>query len=117
MPHCILECSPEILKHCNQQVLMQHCFDAAVASGLFSPEDIKVRILRLENQQVGETALTQLHTEVKILDGRTAEQRKHLSEKVLHGLHTYLSEAGLSQVSLSVEVSEIERASYSKIIL
>ncbi|WP_315983688.1 hypothetical protein [Aliamphritea spongicola] len=85
MPHCILECSPEILKHCDQQVLMQRCFDAAISSELFLPEDIKVRIQRLENQKIGETALTQLHTEVKILDGRTVEQRKHLSKKCCRG--------------------------------
>ncbi len=117
MPHCILECSPEILAGCDQNTLMQSCFDAAFASELFEADDIKVRLLPLQNQLVGETGLSQLHIDIKILDGRTPEQRKQLADGVLIAVQQYLLSCAVRHASLSVEISEIERASYAKVIL
>lgn len=116
MPHCILECSQDILQRCNQQELMQHCFDAALSSEFFTADDIKVRVITLDAQRVGEIDHSQLHIQLKILDGRSVEQRKDLSLRVMTGVHLYLKDSGLTEVSLSVEVTDIERASYSKII-
>ncbi|WP_128163325.1 5-carboxymethyl-2-hydroxymuconate isomerase [Vibrio chagasii] len=111
MPHCIIEHSSTI----DGQQLNQKVFLGAMESQLFSPtgEDIKVRSLAYQHYQTGELKEDFVHVSVRILSGRQESDKVRLSESILNQLLTL----SLSSASLTVEIIDIDRASYSKILV
>ncbi|MCO7223080.1 5-carboxymethyl-2-hydroxymuconate Delta-isomerase [Pleionea sp. CnH1-48] len=109
MPHCIIEHSNTI----KGEELMPLVYESTLKSELFdmSGKDIKVRVIPYDHYQVGNQVSDFIHITLKILSGRTEEQKLHLSQTVLE--HVKL--ATLNPCSISVEVIDIDRASYSKI--
>lgn len=110
MPHCIIEHSQTIdAQHLNQSVFL-----GAIESQLFSPtgEDIKVRSLAYQHYQTGEEKEDFVHVSVRILSGRQESDKVRLSESILNQLLTL----SLSSASLTVEIIDIDRASYSKVL-
>ncbi|WP_019027440.1 5-carboxymethyl-2-hydroxymuconate Delta-isomerase [Colwellia piezophila] len=115
MPHCIIEHSINI----DSNTLIPLVFNASLESSLFEQDgsDIKVRVLPFVHYQTGmlSSAATQvdfIHVTLKILSGRSTEQKLMLSKLVLKSLATL----ALKSCSTSVEVVDIDRASYSKIV-
>lgn len=108
MPHCIIEYSSDIT--IKASVLMSVVFEGALASNLFEEDHIKTRAIAYEHYQKGTTRDKFLHVSVRILSGRTLEQRMLLSGKVLEKLDAL----GLKLVTITVEVIEMERESYVK---
>ena len=110
MPHCVIEHSDNI----DGNTLIAKVYKGALASGLFQAEgsDIKVRALPYANYQTGNVDISFVHVTLKILSGRNTEQKSMLSRLVLG----QLKELTLSQCSISVEVSDIDRDSYAKVI-
>jgi 5-carboxymethyl-2-hydroxymuconate isomerase len=119
MPHCIIECSSEVLAHINSQQLIDTCFDAALASDLFNADDIKVRIITVDQQRIGYTKNSGLHVQLKILGGRDDAQKKYLSTTVLSAITQLLQQQPPRNqaLNLSVEVLDIDRDSYQKIVI
>ena len=113
MPHCIIEYSKEIENSLSPARLLKAVQQGAFNSGLFQERDIKTRTLSFEHYQVGNTELRFIHVTVRILSGRTAEQRANLSNSVLGTLEAL----GLSSTSLTVEICEIDKESYAKLIV
>lgn len=113
MPHCIIEVAQEIQNKINENELINAVLEGTVESVLFDKEDIKIRLLPFNQHVCGDNKIDFIHVTVKILSGRTTEQKKALSELVLSAL----TKLKITQVSLTVEVMEIERATYSKVIL
>ncbi|WP_215402761.1 5-carboxymethyl-2-hydroxymuconate Delta-isomerase [Vibrio gigantis] len=111
MPHCIIEHSSTI----DGQQLNQKVFLGAMESQLFSPtgEDIKVRSLAYQHYQTGELKEDFVHVSVRILSGRQESDKVRLSESILNQLLTL----SLSSASLTVEIIDIDRASYSKVLV
>ncbi|WP_192891471.1 5-carboxymethyl-2-hydroxymuconate Delta-isomerase [Vibrio bathopelagicus] len=111
MPHCIIEHSSTI----NGHQLNQKVFLGAMESQLFSPtgEDIKVRSLAYQHYQTGEEKEDFVHVSVRILSGRQESDKVRLSESILNQLLTL----SLSSASLTVEIIDIDRASYSKVLV
>lgn len=115
MPHCIIEHSSNL----DNKKLIALVFEAALTSTLFEKDgsDIKVRILPFEFYQTGALKNTTaqadfIHVTLKILSGRNTEQKHLLSKLVLESLATL----ALRACSISVEVVDIDRASYTKVI-
>ena len=115
MPHCIIEHSAKI----DSNALIPLVFNASLESSLFEQDgsDIKVRVLPFTHYQTGslQSASSQadfIHVSLRILSGRNTEQKLMLSRLVLESLATL----NLKGCSTSVEVVDIDRASYSKII-
>ncbi len=110
MPHCVIEHSADI----DGLVLLKPVYDGTLASGLFdaSGKDIKVRAIAYDNYKVGEMLASFIHVSLKILSGRSDEQKSMLSEAVL----SELQQLAISDSSMTVEVLDIDRASYSKLI-
>ncbi|WP_133407942.1 5-carboxymethyl-2-hydroxymuconate Delta-isomerase [Parashewanella tropica] len=106
MPHCIIEHSNEF----NADVLMEAVFKGALSSRLFESKAIKVRALPYQFYQVGFKRSAFIHVTLKILSGRTQEQKLDLSEKVLN----QLSALSYDDVSITVEVVDIDRESYKR---
>ena len=86
----------------------------AFQSKLFEADgsDIKVRALVYEHFLTGNTKADFIHVSLNILSGRSAEQKAHLAETVLQQL-TVLA---LAPSSISVEVIDMDRASYRKVV-
>ncbi|MGY3571899.1 5-carboxymethyl-2-hydroxymuconate Delta-isomerase [Vibrio paucivorans] len=111
MPHCIIEHSPSI----DSNALNQLVFKGAMASKLFAPDgsDIKVRSLVYQSYQSGGRKQEFVHVSAKILSGRSEADKCLLSQCILK----QLLELGLADASLTVEVVDIDRASYTKQIV
>lgn len=108
MPHCIVECSPDF----DRARLMTAVLDGCVASDTFQKGDIKVRICEYDFYETAGKKESFIHVNVRILSGRTEAQRLHVSKTVLNALAPFTKEKG----SYSVEVIEMEKAVYQKII-
>lgn len=111
MPHCIIEHSSEI--DGNSLVSLVH--NAALASELFDPEgsDIKVRAIAFSNYQTGSVDINFIHVTLKILSGRSMVQKSKLSHLVLQKIESL----SLTGCSISVEIDDIVRESYAKVIV
>ncbi|PKG84299.1 5-carboxymethyl-2-hydroxymuconate isomerase [Colwellia sp. 75C3] len=115
MPHCIIEHSSSI----DSNALISLVFSASLESLLFEKDgsDIKVRALPFTQYQTGvlQSGADQLdfiHVTLKILSGRNTEQKKMLSNVVLSSLETL----ALKSCSISVEVVDIDRTTYAKVV-
>jgi 5-carboxymethyl-2-hydroxymuconate isomerase len=75
MPHFIIDCSPGILQQKSAGELMQTVYKAAESTGLFAPNDIKVRIRPYEQYLLGE-GKNQLPSYFWIHYGRTQYRTK-----------------------------------------
>lgn len=108
MPHCIIEHASKI----DGKTLMSLVFEAALASQLFEVDgsDIKVRALPYDDFITGNSALNFIHVTLKILSGRSTEQKLMLSNLVLEKLKSH----GIKGCAISVEIVDIARATYVK---
>ena len=108
MPHCIIEYSPDI----PPEGLIHAVFDGALHSQLFLPNgaDIKVCAIAYQNFKLGDGKASFVHVVAKILAGRTDEQKQRLSQEIIKKL----SGLGHQDISITVEVVDIERQIYQK---
>ena len=113
MPHCIVEYSSDLESRIAITDLMESVFLGALESELFNSSDIKVRAVDFEHFTTGNTHQSFIHITTKILSGRSLEQRKNLSNSILERLNS-LSIAG--SISITVEVVDIEKESYAKVV-
>ncbi|GAA0400586.1 hypothetical protein GCM10009133_06800 [Cocleimonas flava] len=114
MPHCIIEHSNDVLTRVTQQQLIDSVLTGAKKSALFELDHIKLRTHAYEYYQKGDVKQAGfIHVTVRILQGRTVEQRQDLSEKVLQEF----DHLRLSAVTITVEIVEMETASYTKKVI
>ncbi|MGF1701464.1 5-carboxymethyl-2-hydroxymuconate Delta-isomerase [Photobacterium makurazakiensis] len=113
MPHCIIEYSQNIESQTSPFSLVNAVSEGASLSGLFDGPDIKTRAIPYQYYQVGSEQSDFVHVSVRILCGRDHEQKAHLSDHVLKGLVAL----GLTDVSLTVEIIDIDKDTYSKCLL
>ncbi|MGR5357705.1 5-carboxymethyl-2-hydroxymuconate Delta-isomerase [Vibrio chagasii] len=111
MPHCIIEHSSTI----NAEQLNSKVFLGALNSELFEADgrDIKVRSIAYENYQTGTEREDFIHVTVRILSGRSDTDKVMLSETVM----TQLLALSLSRASITVEVLDMDRNSYGKVVV
>ncbi|CAH6898562.1 5-carboxymethyl-2-hydroxymuconate isomerase [Vibrio chagasii] len=111
MPHCIIEHSSTI----NAEQLNKEVFLGALNSELFEADgrDIKVRSIAYENYQTGTEKEDFIHVTVRILSGRSDTDKATLSETVM----TQLLALSLSRASITVEVLDMDRNSYGKVVV
>ena len=111
MPHCIIEHSANI----DGETLVYSVYKGALESNLFEPEgsDIKVRAVPYSNFKTGNVDIHFVHVTLKILSGRSVTQKTDLTHLVLKQLTTLK----ITNCSISVEVADIDRASYAKAIV
>ena len=112
MPHCIIEYSKDLEEVIGTEQLMTAVYHGALSSKLFASNDIKVRSLSFENYQCGTVKSSFVHVVTKILSGRTLEQRIELSQAIL----TELKKLDCTATTLTVEIVEIEKSSYAKVL-
>ena len=111
MPHCIVEHSADI----DGETLVSLVHRGALESNLFDSEgsDIKVRAAPYSDYQTGSVNIDFVHVTLRILSGRNLDQKSNLSQLVLNKLEGLLTNG----CSISVEVVDIDRDSYAKVIV
>ena len=108
MPHFVLDCSNTVIKSKSPESIMQLVYDAAESTGLFDPEDIKVRINPFEHYMVGNTKDDFIHIFANIMEGRTAEQKANLSKQIVAELKGMFTEVPI----ISINIRDFEKATY-----
>ncbi|MGF1849148.1 5-carboxymethyl-2-hydroxymuconate Delta-isomerase [Vibrio lentus] len=111
MPHCIIEHSSSI----KSDELNNKVFLGALNSGLFEADgrDIKVRSIDYQNYQTGTTKADFIHVTLRILSGRSDENKATLSNTVMMQLESL----SLVDASITIEVVDMDRNSYSKVVV
>lgn len=108
MPHLIIEYAQPLEHELDVQKLAETAFDGAVASELFTPANIKSRCHPVDAYCIGGEKQNFIHVNVKLLPGRTEDQKKMLSEKVFDAVKAFAGD-----VKTSVEVHDLPEA-YTK---
>ncbi|MCJ8319284.1 MAG: 5-carboxymethyl-2-hydroxymuconate Delta-isomerase [Colwellia sp.] len=112
MPHCLIEYAKTLTTEVSPEQLIESVYLGTLNSGLFSGDDIKTRIIPFDHFTSGTIKQNFIHVTLKILNGRSIEQQKGLSQAVLDELNRL----PLTDISLTVEVVEIQKACYSKTV-
>lgn len=108
MPHFIIECSENVLEISSAENIMETVYSVAESSGLFAKGDIKVRIAPYSLYKLAEGKHHFLHVFAYIMEGRTQEQKKVLSERIIEQLNLLLPELSV----LSMNISDFELIGY-----
>ncbi|WP_419902798.1 5-carboxymethyl-2-hydroxymuconate Delta-isomerase [Kiloniella sp.] len=106
MPHCIIEYATPLEGKISITKLIDDVFMATAGSGLFDTAAIKVRAIPFADFKTGAEQQNYVNTTVKLLPGRTAEQKKNLGIAVLEAKRASLE----GQALLSVEVVDISES-------
>ncbi|MBQ0785337.1 MAG: 5-carboxymethyl-2-hydroxymuconate Delta-isomerase [Amphritea sp.] len=110
MPHCILEYAKPLEAQLNPTKLVQAVYEGAYSTGLFEGPDIKTRAIAYQEYLTGADKTAFIHVTVKLLKGRTDEQKQRLSSTVIKRLISLQ----LSDISITVEIVDMESNSYAK---
>ncbi|WP_299627976.1 5-carboxymethyl-2-hydroxymuconate Delta-isomerase [uncultured Tenacibaculum sp.] len=108
MPHFVIDCSEHIIKLKSPQEIIQQVYDTADASGLFAKGDIKVRINSFQYYTVGNTSDDFIHVFGNIMEGRTSDQKKKLSESIVSTLKSMFPDVPI----ISINIRDFEKATY-----
>ncbi|WP_281560211.1 5-carboxymethyl-2-hydroxymuconate Delta-isomerase [Thalassomonas sp. RHCl1] len=111
MPHNIIEYSSELEPHIQDIIKAVHL--GSVNAALFDEQDIKTRALAYQHAKLGQGSRFFIHVQAKLLSGRSPEQKNLLSQAILE----QLSKLGLSAISLTVEILDIDKHSYAKQVI
>jgi 5-carboxymethyl-2-hydroxymuconate isomerase len=112
MPHCIIEYTRDIEPALDIQKMVNIAFESIEKTGLFNTSAIKSRAIPLDYFKSGLDRDDFIHVTVKILPGRTSEQKKYLTQSVIDGVSAVVGRTK----SLSVEVVDLDGESYNKVV-
>ncbi|MCA0899108.1 5-carboxymethyl-2-hydroxymuconate Delta-isomerase [Microbulbifer agarilyticus] len=114
MPHLVIEYSQKLEDSISIPALVSNGQQAMNDTGLFNAGAIKTRAIPFREFVLGKShegsSNLFIHAEVRILEGRTSEQKEALSAAIFN----YLCEAAPEVPEISVEVRDMQKASYSK---
>jgi len=113
MPHCIVEYAKELEQTLTVKELVKVVHRSVFESGLFDESSIKTRAIEFAHYQTGLSDTPFIHITLKILHGRNHQQKKDLTALVLGKL----TEVVKPPISLSVEVMDIDKVSYKKLVI
>ena len=113
MPHCIIEYSKQIEQTLAVQELVSLVHHSVFLSELFEESSIKTRAIEFEHYQTGLSNMPFIHITLKIMFGRNHQQKKKLAALVLDKLN----EVFTAPISLSVEVMDIDKVGYKRIVI
>lgn len=112
MPHCIVEYSKNLESFMSPRELVNAANRGAVESGLFDSFNIKSRAIGYQHYLVAGEVSDFIHVQVKILPGRTEQQKSHLSGLVLDSIKSL----AIKDVTITVEVCDLHGESYAKFV-
>ena len=110
MPHLIIEYSSGLEKCVDMKKLMQTIYDAAVASEVMNPADIKIRAIPFSYYRLHDAHDTFVHTTCRLLAGRTTEQKTNLAKTLRKNVADLLPDV----YSISVDIVDMDPGPYKK---
>lgn len=118
MPHLILEYTPN-LSNFDSTAALGLLNQSLVETGEFNEADIKSRTIPLTQFLIGTetTKRAFIHLKLYILSGRSAALKKQLSIQLLATLSQIFNTHKNIETQLCVEVIDIDRDSYSKVVI
>lgn len=108
MPHFVLDCSKHVVDQKSPMEIMTKIHHTAEATGLFAKGDIKVRINPFPHYIVGGEQKDFIHVFANIMEGRTTEQKKNLSDKIVQELKKMFPDVPV----ISINIRDFEKATY-----
>ena len=120
MPHLIIEITENTRLTCSPEELLDEAHAALLSSGQFQEPDIKSRCVTLSTFRQGTEPADRafVHATLQILDGRDQAVRKQLGELVVNAISEMVRPGAAGQtVQVTVNVVEMERATFSKQII
>ncbi|WP_262691696.1 5-carboxymethyl-2-hydroxymuconate Delta-isomerase [Kordiimonas aestuarii] len=111
MPHLVIEYSDVDYSRAVVADMMSAAHAGAMASGLFTEQDVKVRAYPCQYVLVGGDVGSTIHVTVYLLSGRDQDTQKKLAAAVLE----HIAALDLAPSSLSVDCRDMDRAVYSKV--
>lgn len=111
MPHFIIDCSSNVTASIPIEIILKEVYYTAAATGLFKPDDIKVRVQTFEHYDVGNKRQDFIHVFAHIMEGRTVEQKADLSRRIVEKLKGIFPNV----LVISMNVLEFERATYNNL--
>jgi 5-carboxymethyl-2-hydroxymuconate isomerase len=114
MPHIIVEQSADVKTMLDPQVLCKLLFEAAFETGVFaSPAAIKVRVHTADAVLMGTDIQSFVHAKMRMLAGRTNDEKTKVTSALLAILTTNLPDVG----NLSVDICDLHDSAYTKRVL
>jgi 5-carboxymethyl-2-hydroxymuconate isomerase len=111
MPHFIIHCSENVVNLKPAKEIMQAVYDTAEATNLFATSGVGGIKVRLESFRHFITVNSEddfIHVFAYIMEGRTVEQKKNLSEKIVGRLKSMFPSVQI----ISINVMDFEKATY-----
>ena len=112
MPHCVIEYTRSIEAEINISDLLGVAFESVASSGHFNREAIKARAMPFDIYKSGLDRDEYIHVKLRILSGRTPQQKKQISDHMIEHLSTHVGRTK----SLTVEIIDMDIGSYGKYI-
>lgn len=109
MPHCLVEGSLTLIRLISAPELLGVVEEAAAATQLFQPGEVKLRLSLYEHFSVGGSQEDFIHLIFYILAGRTDEQKRLLSRQIVRALVERLPSVN----AVSLDVRDIDREVFS----
>ena len=117
MPHCIFEYSANVADEPQWPQIIEKVHEGLVLTGEFVADDIKSRVIKHDNYIIGDGEDNQsfVTLTLQILDGRSDEFKREIAHLALEILVAAFPESLAKQkCSITVQVSDIHRASYQR---
>jgi 5-carboxymethyl-2-hydroxymuconate isomerase len=108
MPHFVIDCSKSIFKSHSEDYIIEQIHLVAKSTELFVESDIKVRANTFEKYLVGNKREDFIHVFAHIMQGRTTEQKAHLSKLMV----TKLVSLFPNIMNIAINISDFEKATY-----
>jgi 5-carboxymethyl-2-hydroxymuconate isomerase len=112
VPHCVIEYTRNIEAEINISDLLGVAFEGVASCGHFNREAIKARAIPFDIYKSGLDRDDYIHIKLRILSGRTPEQKKQISD---HMIEQLIAHVGRTK-SLTVEIIDMDIGSYGKYI-
>ena len=108
MPHFVVDCSHAVLEPYSEDEIIERVHRAANSANLFDEDDIKVRLNPYLTYSVGNSREPFIHVFASIMEGRSIEQRAHLSRLIVGELVSLFPDVR----KIAINIAEFERATY-----
>jgi 5-carboxymethyl-2-hydroxymuconate isomerase len=118
MPHLTIEYTNNLAAFDARKALTE-CNRVLTASEQFEEIDVKSRAIRLDTHRVGAALAPRafVHAKLAILSGRSVETKREISAGLLLVLQEVCPHVEGLHVQLCVEIQEMDRGSYAKVVV
>ena len=116
MPHLYVEYSANLTGLPEQQMLTELVATVCAHPSILDELDVKARIAPVQQYAIGTGGGLRgfIHSDLRLMSGRTPEVKKELSDRVAEVLRRLTPHPEGMLVQVSVEISDMDRASYHK---